>query len=352
MASPARPGRKPARANAVAQLGAPPPTVLKPRFPVLSATPVGAPVGQADPVGKEDAQLHGLIDQLHQLITTLRNERAFLETVLHQMPAGVIIAEAPSGRLTMGNDEVEKIWGGPFRPSKSVEEYGQWIGFHADGRCYEPHEWPIARAIRRGEIVLGEEIRIQRFDGLEATVSFNAGPIRNTAGEIVAGVVAFTDITDVRRSHAALREQEQKLSLMQKAAELGYWELDLETGTLNWPSETYALMGQRPGDSPLTLQSFLEWIHPQDRAFVNQELRRAIDENTEYNGEFRIVRSDREIRWISSRGTLMHSEGKPVRFVGVAFDITERWRKEKQRIRKLLRRPSKNAQAASGNRPA
>jgi PAS domain S-box-containing protein len=200
--------------------------------------------------------------------------------------------------------------------------------------------------------VLGEEIRIQRFDGLEATVSFNAGPIRNTAGEIVAGVVAFTDITDVRRSHAALREQEQKLSLMQKAAELGYWELDLETGTLNWPSETYALMGQRPGDSPLTLQSFLEWIHPQDRAFVNQELRRAIDENTEYNGEFRIVRSDREIRWISSRGTLMHSEGKPVRFVGVAFDITERWRKEKQRIRKLLRRPSKNAQAAGGNRPA
>jgi len=303
-------------------------------------------------VGKEDAQLHGLIDQLHQLITTLRNERAFLETVLHQMPAGVIIAEAPSGRLTMGNDEVEKIWGGPFRPSKSVEEYGQWIGFHADGRRYEPHEWPIARAIRRGEIVLGEEIRIRRFDGLEATVSFNAGPIRNTAGEIVAGVVAFTDITDVRRSHAALREQEQKLSLMQKAAELGYWELDLETGTLNWPPETYALMGQRPGDSPLTLHSFLEWIHPQDRAFVNQELRRAIDEKIEYNGEFRIVRYDREIRWISSRGTLMHSEGKPVRFVGVAFDITERWRKEKQRIRKLLRRPSKNAQAAGGNRPA
>jgi len=143
---------------------------------LVSAKPVAAPTGQADPVGKEDAQLHGLIDQLHQLITTLRNERAFLETVLHQMPAGVIIAEAPSGRLTMGNDEVEKIWGGPFRPSKSVEEYGQWIGFHADGRRYEPHEWPIARAIRRGEIVLGEEIRIRRFDELEATVLVDLPP--------------------------------------------------------------------------------------------------------------------------------------------------------------------------------
>jgi len=348
MPSPARPGRKPARIKPEA----PPPTVLTPRFPLVSPKPVvAAPVGIGAPVAKEDAQLHGLIDQLHQLITTLRNERAFLETVLHQMPAGVIIAEAPSGRLTMGNDEVEKIWGGPFRASKSVEEYGQWVGFHADGRRYEPQEWPMARAIR-GEVVLGEEIRIRRFDGGEATISFNAGPIRNTSGEIVAGVLAFTDITDVRRSHAALREQEQKLSLMQKAAELAYWELDLETGTLNWPPETYALMGQTPPESPLTLQNFLEWIHPQDRAFVGQELRRAIDENTEYYGEFRIVRSDREIRWISSRGTLMHSEGKPVRFVGVAFDITERWRKEKQRIRKLLGRPKKSAQAAGANRPA
>lgn len=298
--------------------------------------------------GPEDAQVHGLIDQLHNLIETLKTERAFLEAVLQQMPAAVIIADAPSGRLRMGNDRVERIWGGRFRASRNISEYEQWVGFHPDGSRYQPEDWPMARAIRTGEIVLGEEIRIQRFDGSEAVISLNAGPIRNVRGEIVAGVVAFTDITEMRHSAEVLHEQQQKLQLMQKASEMAYWELDLATGQCNWPEETFALMGREPGRFTPTLKTFLQCVHPDDREFVKTAVERSIAEQSEYNADFRIVRADGKVRWISARGMVITQDGEPVRFMGVALDITDRWQKEKLRIRKLLASTKRNLAVGAG----
>lgn len=52
----------------------------------------------------------------------LEAERARLEAVLRQMPSGVIIAEAPSGKLVLGNEQVERIWRHPFRPAADIDE--------------------------------------------------------------------------------------------------------------------------------------------------------------------------------------------------------------------------------------
>lgn len=343
MASAPRRGSKSATGNA-AQTGTA--KLLPPIHGTQTGKPAALPMRVAGRT--EDTQVHGLIDQLHQLIDSLKTERAFLEAVLHQMPAGVIIADAPSGRLRMGNELVEQIFRGPFRASRNIAEYDQWVGFHADGRRYSPTEWPMARAIRTGELVLGEEIHIQRFDGSAGVISMNAGPIRNARGEIVAGVVAFTDVTEMRHSEQIVREQQQKLQLMQKASEMAYWELDLATGEYNWPEETYALMGRSPGSFRPSLKTFLECVHSQDREFVKAAMERAIAEQSEYNADFRVVRPDGAVRWISARGAVITDAGRPLRLMGVALDITERRQKEKVRIRKLV--AGKNSAVGRGPR--
>ena len=111
------------------------------------------PIAHAGPRDESlsEGYLHSLIDQLHQLVNQLKTERAFLETALRQMPCAVMIADAPSGRLRAPNDMVDEILREPFYAAKSIEDYGHWKAFHADGRAYEPHEWPMARAIRYGE---------------------------------------------------------------------------------------------------------------------------------------------------------------------------------------------------------
>lgn len=74
------------------------------------------------------------------------------------MPCGVMIAEAPSGRLILANRHVEEILLQPFRDAASIQEYDRYKGFHPDKRPLRPEEWLLARSLTAGEVVTDEEI--------------------------------------------------------------------------------------------------------------------------------------------------------------------------------------------------
>ena len=141
----------------------------------------------------------------------LEAERARLEAVLQQMPSGVVIAEAPSGRLVLGNEQVERIWRHPFRPAADINEYYQYQIFRPDGRPYRPEERPLARSIRAGEVVKGEEIDFRRGDGTSGTMQISSAPIRDHDGHIVAGVAVFNDITERKRVEQEIRRLNEDL---------------------------------------------------------------------------------------------------------------------------------------------
>lgn len=138
------------------------------------------------------------------LLKELEEKSGLLETVMEQMPAAVIIAKAPSGKILYGNDQVEKVWRHPVRPAEEIKDYSKWIGFHSDGRQYEGQDWPLARAITKGEIVLREDTDVLRGDGSRGVICLSAAPVRNTRGEIVAGVVICEDVTEARQFESQL----------------------------------------------------------------------------------------------------------------------------------------------------
>ncbi|MBI2897289.1 MAG: GAF domain-containing protein [Deltaproteobacteria bacterium] len=169
------------------------------------------------------ARMKDALEDREEAVAALSSERQRLEAVLQQMPAGVAIVEAPSGRLLLGNEQVQRILrldSDPetrLRPTRRPTESGgapdddRFLGFHADGRPYEPHEWPVARSISSGEIVTGEEIEIVRGDGTRGALRVGSAPIRDASGHIVAGVVTIDDITDHKRAQEVLRASEAKL---------------------------------------------------------------------------------------------------------------------------------------------
>ncbi len=139
-----------------------------------------------------------------------QRERTRLEAVLQSIPLGVIIAEAPSGRLVVGNRSVEEIVGAPMRSSSDVQAYREWRGYHGDGRPYEPAEYPLARAVLVGETVRNEEMELERVDGSRVSISASAAPIRDPTGGLSGGVLVFSDITErlaARRKVEALATQ-------------------------------------------------------------------------------------------------------------------------------------------------
>lgn len=128
-----------------------------------------------------------------------------LQAVLDTVPVGIIIAEAPSGRIIGGNSQVDRIFGHPVLPSSNVESYREWVGFHPDGRQVEAAEYPMSRVLSGEEERPEMELLYQRGDGRRAWLRLIAAPIRDEAGQIVAGVVACLDVDRERRAEAALR---------------------------------------------------------------------------------------------------------------------------------------------------
>ena len=140
-----------------------------------------------------------------RLFAQLEVERARFEAILQQMPSAVVIAEAPSGRLVLGNEQVESVLGHPFWRSQSIAGYSAYRGFHPDGRDVQTHEWPLARALQSGEIVRGEELLMPRDDGTMGVVRINAAPIRDRDDTIVAGIAIFDNVTERARTDGAQR---------------------------------------------------------------------------------------------------------------------------------------------------
>jgi PAS domain S-box-containing protein len=141
-----------------------------------------------------------------------------LITVLEQSPVAIGIAEAPGGRFLFVNDEAARLLGRRPTMSKAGDPEGSgWESLHLDGRRIAPHEWPLARAMRHGDIVRNEVMRIVRNDGSAVDVAVNAAPVRDSDGRIIAGVVIFWDVTAERQAAEESRMAHETVAAANRA---------------------------------------------------------------------------------------------------------------------------------------
>jgi PAS domain S-box-containing protein len=135
------------------------------------------------------------------------------------------------------------------------------------------------------------------------------------------------------RTEDALRKSEQRLSRAQEIAHLGSWELDLLADQLTWSDEVYRIFGWQPQEFGATYKAFLETVHPDDRAAVDEAHSCSIREGRDmYEMEYRIARRlSREVRTIHQKCELFRDDnGQTVRSVGMLHDITERKKAERE----------------------
>ncbi|QZZ19186.1 response regulator [Leptothermofonsia sichuanensis E412] len=132
-----------------------------------------------------------------------------------------------------------------------------------------------------------------------------------------------------QQTETALREQEELLRVALMAAKMGAWEWNIVTGEEKWSREVAAVFGVDPDACPPRYQEFLQLVHPEDRKALEQQQARTLEQDSEYNAEYRIIWSDGSIHWVNSRGNVARdASGKPILLSGVTMDITERKRAE------------------------
>lgn len=133
-----------------------------------------------------------------------------------------------------------------------------------------------------------------------------------------------------KQTEEALLESQQQFKLALQAARMGYWSWDLQTNVVRWSENLEPMHGLQKGAFGGTFDEFSKFVHPDDRKSVQQNIQKAIDEHLDYHIEFRIVWPDGSIHWIHGRGQVFYNpQGKALRMLGFAIDITDRKTSEK-----------------------
>ncbi|MCW3047860.1 MAG: domain S-box protein [Solirubrobacterales bacterium] len=127
-----------------------------------------------------------------------------LEQVVAQMPAAVVVVEAPSGAIIHSNARAREMAERQLGRSIPPELTANWEIFHPDGRPYAMGEWPLMRSITWGEQVIDEEYFHVLPDGSRMIIRSSSSPVYDDDGSVVAGVLVMTDATEQVRQEERL----------------------------------------------------------------------------------------------------------------------------------------------------
>lgn len=129
------------------------------------------------------------------------------------------------------------------------------------------------------------------------------------------------EIVERKAAEQAVRESQADLNRAQAVGKIGSWRLDVVNNRLTWSPENHQIFGV-PVGTAMTYQTFLDIVHPDDRAYVDQMWQEALG-GTAYDIEHRLL-VDGEVKWVSERAELdFAADGTLLGGFGTTQDITE-----------------------------
>ncbi len=150
-------------------------------------------------------------DEISRLNRDLHQKLAELQTIFDTVPIGIAITDVQGGNI-MSNHAFANIWRKPMPAAQSVSDYSAFKAYWANtNRPVMPGEWASACAVLNAETVIGQLMKVERFDGTSGFIHNSAAPILDDAGHVVGSVVATMDITERMEAENALRKARNEL---------------------------------------------------------------------------------------------------------------------------------------------
>ena len=278
----------------------------------------------------------------------IESERDRLKQILEQMPIGVIIAEAPSGRLVFHNIEASRLLHRPFLVAEDYRVYPKFGAVHEDGLPYQAEEYPAARSLISGEIVKSEEIKYRLEDSTETYFSVNSAPIYDPEGRMVLTIVTFIDIAERKLAEAALRESEQRFAKAFQASPAGLVISRIKDAVVLEVNDSFVAMSGYARDEILgksTLELGL-YANPSSREHALEILN---EQHFVRDFELTMRRKSGELRRILFSAEPLELRGEHC-WLTLSRDITERKHAEEERERLLLQEKEAREEAEMASR--
>ncbi|MBD2234310.1 sensor domain-containing diguanylate cyclase [Phormidium tenue] len=183
--------------------------------------------------------------------------------------------------------------------------------------------WPLAlSALYPDQLYLSVVDQAHHWLGLLAPDGFYTLP------RLAAIATDQAELTACHYSVALFQQQQERLALALKGAQMGTWDWDLAQGTIVISEEQERLLGLAPGEFGGSYETLFANVHKDDQATVQQALQQAIQLGQRYGIEFRVLHNDGNTHWLSSRGQVFKDSEQTPRLAGVTLDISEQKRVE------------------------
>jgi len=256
--------------------------------------------------------------------TELQQSNDLLRAIIEAAPTAIIGLDLAGNVQMVWNPAAEKMLGWSAqdvmgRPLPSVP-----VGSEEEFRRFR-------EIIRRGKTLDGVEVRRQTLDGSPIDYSIYASPLHDAEGRISGNIAVLVDITERKRVEEALQDSEERLRLTLEATQIGIWDWDVKTDQWYASPIYYSMLGYEPKTGLADRREWLERVHPDDRACVNEKIQAVLTRDfKEYEYEARLRHADGTYRWQHVRGfgIKRDEDQKVTRMLGIGMDITERKRAE------------------------
>ncbi|RJP85570.1 MAG: PAS domain S-box protein [Desulfobacteraceae bacterium] len=274
---------------------------------------------------------------LRQTQDALREKEKDYRLLVENLSTGIVVHGSDTGIL-FSNPMASALLGlteDQMRGKTAIDP--AWSFLREDKTPMPLEEYPVNRVLSSGDPLLGQVLGIRRPDRPEPVwVLCNAYPMIDGAGNLFRVVVAFSDITERKRTEELLRESEERLAFVLEGSQLGYWDWNIETGDVKRNERWAEMLGYTLREIEFNVKQWTDLHHPDDREAAWKSIQDHLEGCTDVHKiEYRMRTKDGQYKWIldCARVVKRDAQGRPLRMSGTHTDITDRRQAEEERER-------------------
>ncbi|WP_018718546.1 sensor domain-containing diguanylate cyclase [Arhodomonas aquaeolei] len=286
-------------------------------------------------------QLHkadDLVQRLERQRSELDELNQFRRSIIDNASIWLNVID-PDGQIQVWNQAAESISG--YDRESVLHSDRIWANLYPD----PDYRTRVIEAVRgmheRGTELSGFETTIRCRDGDEKVISWDARRFFDENGRLMGSIAIGQDVTERRRAETALRARERQLAtLLSNLPGMAYRCLNDGYWTMKFASSHCLTLTGYPPEALIDNRdvAFVDLIHSDDRATVDEEVSTAVANQRQFAVEYRLCRRDGTELWVWEQGQEVSLDGETV-LEGIIMDITQRKRMEQEFARQAAKDP-------------
>ena len=259
-----------------------------------------------------------MMDGLEKKMLATKAICKITEALLY-VPSPVAILEGYKFVLTYANQALLSFWG------KESSIIGKPLLEILPEIKDQPFPLILKNVLLTGKSYQEKEAKaILEIDGKAETVycDYSYTAIKDDNGENIAVLVVANDVTEKVLANGRIGEGKQNLEFILEAGQLGYFELDLQTGTLEATAQYKANLGLNR-ETALNLELLYDMILPEYHDYIRNEEKKAFESGSDIKLSYKIRRADGQIRWLKVTSSIRNKTSGQRLVFGVSQDITD-----------------------------